>query len=76
VSAVLPWVLLVALGTLLATHLAIVVTLFGRTPRWRGVLALLVPPLALWWASRTERSWLGWLWLAAVATFAAAVAAA
>ena len=62
--------LLVSFATLLTTHLVIAVRLGWRTrPRYRGLVALLVPPLAPWWAYQ-QRWWrLVLLWVGAVAVY-------
>lgn len=53
-----------ALGLLVTAHLAIVLGLLGRSPRWRALAALVVPPLAVVWGMQAEmkiwcRVWLG-----------------
>jgi len=59
-------VALVVLGfaTLVTAHLAIVVGLVGRHPRWRALAALVVPPLAPYWGARNHMivraaAWIG-----------------
>jgi hypothetical protein len=68
--------LVMALATLVLTHLTIAVRLLLRVkPRYRGLLALLVPPLAPVWAYGQRWRRLCWLWLAAVLIYAAALVA-
>jgi hypothetical protein len=70
-------VLLLAFATLITVHIALASRLVLRArPRWRGVLALVVPPLAPIWAFRE-----GWrrsavLWIAAVVVYLVARIAA
>jgi len=66
--------LVLSLATLVLTHLIISLRLLLRVkPRYRGLLALLVPPLAP--VSAYGQGWrrLCWLWLAAVLIYAAAL---
>jgi hypothetical protein len=65
-----------SLGLLVTAHLGIALGLSRRAPRWRAVVALLVPPLAVIWG-REERLF-GWcrLWLGAGAAYAVTVALA
>lgn len=48
--------LVTSFAGLLTAHMAVAVGLSWRTPRWRGVVALLPPlaPLALLWALREK----------------------
>jgi hypothetical protein len=62
--------LLLSFATLLTTHVAIALRLVLRArPRYRGVVALLVPPLAPWWAY--EQGWrrMVVVWIVAVAVY-------
>ena len=62
--------LLVSFATLLTTHVVIAVRLTLRArPRYRGVVALLVPPLAPWWAYQEHWGRLVLLWVGAVAVY-------
>jgi len=70
-------VLVSSLATLLLTHLTIAVKLVRQVkPRYRGLLALLVPPLAPLWAYRQRWQRLCWLWVSAVLIYATAVVVA
>lgn len=69
--------LLVSFATFLTAHLAIAGRLlFQREGRWRGLVAVIAPPLALLWAVRR-----GWrasavLWAGSVVVYAVALIAA
>lgn len=64
--------LLVCFATLVTTHVAIAARLLAHHPRYRGLLALVLPPLAPYWAH--EKGWrvLSGLWVGAVIGYAAA----
>jgi hypothetical protein len=62
--------LLLSFATLLTTHVAIAVRLGLRArPRYRGVVALLVPPLAPFWAYEQRWRTMVLLWVGAVAVY-------
>ena len=70
-------VLLLSFATLLTTHIAIAVRLTLRVePRYRGVLAFFVPPLAPVWAYAQAWRAMCWIWVGSVVAYAAAVGAA
>jgi hypothetical protein len=50
-------------------HLVIAAKLLSAPPRWRGLMALIVPPLAPYWAARTARPWLALAWGVACITW-------
>lgn len=58
------------------THLVIAVRLTARAPRWRGPAALVIPPLAPWWAFEEEWKVTAGLWIGAVLVYAGARLAA
>lgn len=60
-------VLAFALGV--TAHLAIVVGLASRLPRWRALAALLVAPLAPYWAFRERMSVRGGIWVFSVLAY-------
>jgi hypothetical protein len=67
---------LVALALLafLGAHVALLVLLFSRKPRYRGLVALAVPPLAPYWGWREERHRRVYVWLGALAAYVVGVA--
>jgi hypothetical protein len=68
--------LLVAFGLLVTTHLALAVALLLRSPWWRGLVALLVPPLAPYWSYESGLKIGAALWLLALFLYAVALIAA
>ena len=65
-----------AFGLLVTVHVALSVALLLRSPRWRALAALLVPPLAPYWGYKE-----GWrkgslVWVAAFCLYAVARMAA
>lgn len=69
--------LLASFATLLTTHLVIAVRLVvGAKPRYRGLLVLVVPPLAPMWAYRERWRKLCWTWLGSVVAYAGLLAVA
>ena len=70
-------VLIVAFATRVTIHVSLGLRLVLRTrPRWRGVLALVVPPLAPIWAFREGWRKSGALWIGAVVVYLVALVAA
>ncbi len=64
--------LVVAFATLVTAHVFIAVRLTLHKPRYRGLVALVVVPLAPFWAY--EKRWRAvWVWLAAVTLYAVAL---
>jgi hypothetical protein len=68
--------LLLSFATCCTAHVIIAVRLARRRPRYRGLLALVVPPLAPVWAHGQGWRLLAYLWFAGVAGYALARAAA
>lgn len=64
--------LLVAFATTVTAHVAIVVGLAFRSPRWRALAALVVPPLAPWWAHREKMRVRSIAWIAGLVSYALA----
>ncbi len=63
--------LLVSFATLVTTHVVIAVRLLWRArPRYRGLVALVVPPLAPVWAYGEQWRRLCWLWVGSVVVYA------
>jgi hypothetical protein len=52
-----------AFATLVTAHVAIVLGLAFRVPRWRAPAALFVPPLAPYWAWRQRMSVRAGVWI-------------
>jgi hypothetical protein len=59
-----------SLALLVLAHVAIVVALVRRTPRWRAAVALVVPPLAGVWGREAKLTGWGRLWLGACIAYA------
>jgi hypothetical protein len=55
-------------------HFALVAGLFRREPRWRGAVALLLPPLAPYWGWPLGMRKRAWVWLGALGAYAFGVA--
>jgi hypothetical protein len=64
--------LLLSFAACLTAHVLIVVRLARRRPRYRGLLALVVPPLAPTWAYREGWRLLAFVWLGGVLGYALA----
>ena len=61
-----------AFGLLVTAQLALVVSLAFRPPRWRALVACLVPPLAVYFGWRERlRAWAG-VWLGSLVAYASA----
>jgi uncharacterized membrane protein YqjE len=62
--------LVLGFATLVTVHLAIVIRLIhGERPRWRGLVALVVPPLAVIWGFRAGFRRTAVLWMVAVVIY-------
>jgi hypothetical protein len=67
------FIALVAAFALLSTvHLAIAMRLSLREPRWRGLVALVVPPLAPYWGMEAGMKKLATLWIVALSIYVVA----
>ncbi len=65
--------LVVGFATFVTLHVALSGLLFfAHQPRWRGLVALVVPPLAPLWGFRAGRRWVSIAWLAVLGLFVAA----
>jgi hypothetical protein len=60
--------LLLAFALVVTAHVTLVVGLAARRPRWRALVALVVPPLAPWWGWSVLRR-RSVLWLASAAAY-------
>ncbi len=58
--------LLLAFASLCTVHVAIVFSLLKQHPRWRALVAFVVPPLAPYWALRTGMVVRGGIWIGSV----------
>lgn len=80
VARVLDFVLLglisVAVGLHLVAHVTLVIGLLRRKPWWRGLVALVVPPLAPYWGYEAKLRYRVTLWLATLAVYLASATAA
>jgi len=65
-------VLVLSFAALITAHVAIVIGLALKEPRWRAAVALLVAPLAPYWAIASGMKARGWIWIGSVCLYAAA----
>ena len=75
-GALLSYVLLVALVAHAGAHVALLVTLARKKPRYRAVVAFVLPPLAPYYGWLGGASRLALVWLAGLGVYAAGVALA
>jgi hypothetical protein len=76
-DAIITAALVLALATLITTHVGLAGRLVIRQrPRWRGLVALVVPPLGLIWALRAGWTVLAGLWIGSLAIYVVALVAA
>ena len=61
--------LVIAFATLVTVHVAIVLGLAWRDPRWRALAAFFVPPLAPYWALRSGMVLRGAIWIGSVVLY-------
>ncbi|MDP9037149.1 MAG: hypothetical protein M3O50_20310 [Myxococcota bacterium] len=66
-------VLLVAFASLVTAHVALVLGLARRPPRWRALLAFVVAPLAPAWGWREKMRVRGAIWIVAALVYVAAL---
>lgn len=64
--------LALSFAVLVTAHVALAVGLTLRHPRWRGPLALVVPPLAPYWGFEERMRLRTALWVGAVCVYAVA----
>lgn len=69
-------VAMVSCALLLIAHASIVAALATRSPRWRALVALVVPPLAPYWALREKLPGRAVTWIASAVVYAIARIAA
>jgi hypothetical protein len=65
-----------AFAVLVTTHVVLVVSLLLRKPHWRGLLALLLPPLAPYWGMEERMRFRAALWVGALVIYVVAHVAA
>jgi hypothetical protein len=75
-DAILVAVLSLAFAALVTVHVAIVIGLLTRAPRWRAALSLVVSPLAPYWAFQTGMRLRAFAWLVAASAYVAAIVVA
>jgi len=63
--------LVLASATLVTVHVAIVLGLASRDPRWRALAAFFVPPLAPYWALQNGMKVRGGIWIGSVVLYTA-----
>ena len=68
--------ILALLAAHFAAHVALVVGLAQRTPRWRAAAGLALSPLAAYWGFREGMRIRVWMWVGTVGAYALTVAAA
>lgn len=62
-------VLVLAFATLVTVHVTLAIALARRGPRWRGLVALVIAPLAPWWAWQARMHVRGALWVGAAIVY-------
>ncbi|HZU84237.1 MAG TPA: hypothetical protein VE987_15010 [Polyangiaceae bacterium] len=72
-DAVVLGVLVLAFATLTTVHVSIALALARRPPRWRSAVALVLAPLAPWWALRERMLARGAAWIVAGVVYCAAL---
>jgi hypothetical protein len=65
-----------ALAVFVTAHVAIVLGLVTKPPRWRAPLALVLPPLAFLWGKQAKMTALCRVWLGALLAYALTLALA
>ncbi len=68
--------LILAFALLVTMHAAIAVRLLLREPRWRGLVALVLPPLAPYWGFEAGMKRMATLWVVALSLYVVARIAA
>ncbi len=58
-----------AFAVLVTTHVVLVISLLFRKPHWRGLLALLLPPLAPYWGMEEQMRLRSALWVGALVVY-------
>jgi hypothetical protein len=76
VDLVLFAALILAFALLVTMHLALAFRLVLRRPRWRGVVALVLPPLAPYWGAEAGMARMALVWVVALCIYVVARIAA
>lgn len=71
-DTILVGAVVLAFASLVTAHLAIAVGLVAKTPRWRALVALVVAPLAPYWAWREHMRVRAGLWAAGLVVYVVA----
>lgn len=64
-DAALAVIVILGFASLVTLHVTLSAMLVTQTPRWRGLAALFVPPLAPFWGFQTGRKKLSIAWIVA-----------
>lgn len=76
-DAIITLALVLALATLITAHVGLSARLALRErPRWRGLVAFVVPPLAVIWGLKAGWRGIAAVWLGAVGVYVLALLAA
>ena len=65
--------LLVGFASLVTAHVALVVSLCLHRPRWRGLVALIVPPAGVIWALKARWWGLAAVWMVSLVLYLSAL---
>lgn len=68
-SLVVLAVLVAAFATLVTVHVTLAIGLTRRDPRWRGLVAFFVAPLAPWWGWQERMRVRGVLWIVSAVVY-------
>jgi hypothetical protein len=66
-------VLVLSFAALVTAHVAIVIGLGMKQPRWRAAVGLVVAPLAPYFALTSGMKTRGWIWIGSVCLYTAAL---
>jgi hypothetical protein len=75
-AATLYALLILSLAALVTAHVTLAAGLLLRGPWWRGVVALLAPPLAPFWGLEAGLRWRAGIWIGALVVYVIARIAA
>lgn len=62
-----------AFGVLVTAHVALILGLASRPPRWRALVALVLPPLAAYWGWQEQRRLASATWFVSLVAYAVAL---